>query len=115
MLIQDYLDICDSVLTFDRFMEEIELEKYLKNIPQHDTGRLRYDSVSMLKTVLFGFPACLAQYNKKILTCSHMRANMIAESGVGGENKMDKVITTIQWSKDDTGYLLKDDGDEGDL
>ena len=52
MLIQDYLDICDPVLTFDRFMGEIELEKYLKNIPQHDTGRLRYDPVSMLKTVL---------------------------------------------------------------
>ena len=57
MLIQDYLDICDPVLTFDRFMGGIELEKYLKNIPQHDTGRLRYDPVSMLKTVLFGFMA----------------------------------------------------------
>ena len=55
MLIQDYLDICDPVLTFDRFMGEIELEKYLKNIPQHYTGRFRYDPVSMLKTVLFGF------------------------------------------------------------
>ena len=43
MLIQDYLDIYDPVLTFDRFMGEIELEKYLKNIPQHYTGRLRYD------------------------------------------------------------------------
>ena len=32
MLIQDYLDICDPVLTFDRFMGEIELEKYLKNM-----------------------------------------------------------------------------------
>ena len=57
MLIQDYLDICNPVLTFDRFMGEIELEKYLKNIPQHYTGRLRYDPVSMLKTVLFGFMA----------------------------------------------------------
>ena len=57
MLIQDYLDICDPVLTFDRFMGGIELEKYLKNIPQHYTGRLRYDPVSMLKTVLFGFMA----------------------------------------------------------
>ena len=55
MLIQDYLDICDPVLTFDRFMGEIELEKYLKNIPQYYTGRLRYNPVSMLKTVLFGF------------------------------------------------------------
>ncbi|MFQ7131961.1 MAG: transposase [Dorea formicigenerans] len=57
MLIQDYLDICDPVLTFDRFMGGIELEKYLKNIPQHYTGRFRYDPVSMLKTVLFGFMA----------------------------------------------------------
>ena len=57
MLIQDYLDIYDPVLTFDRFMGEIELEKYLKNIPQHYTGRLRYDPVIMLKTVLFGFMA----------------------------------------------------------
>ena len=46
MLIQDYLDICDPVLTFDRFMGEIELEKYLKNIPQHYTGRLRYDPMA---------------------------------------------------------------------
>lgn len=43
------------MLTFDRFMEEIELEKYLKSIPKHYTGRLRYNPVSMLKTVLFGF------------------------------------------------------------
>jgi hypothetical protein len=55
MLIYDYLDICDPVLTFDKFMEEIELEKYLKSIPKHYTGRLRYNPVSMLKTVLFGF------------------------------------------------------------
>ena len=51
ILIQDYLDICDPVLTFDRFMEEIELEKYLKSIPRHYTGRFRYNPVSMLKTV----------------------------------------------------------------
>ena len=55
MLISDFLDICDPVLTFDRFMEEIELEKYLKILPRHYTGRLRYNPVSMLKTVLFGF------------------------------------------------------------
>lgn len=55
MLIQDYLDFCDPVLTFDRLMGEIELEKYLKSIPKHYTGRFRYDPVSMLKTVLFGF------------------------------------------------------------
>ena len=52
MLIQDYLDICDPVLTFDRFMGGIELEKYLKCIPKHYTGRFRYDPVSMLKTVM---------------------------------------------------------------
>ena len=55
ILISDYLDICDPVLTFDRFMEEMDLEKYLKGIPKHDTGRPRYNPVSMLKTVLFGF------------------------------------------------------------
>lgn len=55
ILIHDYLDICDPVLTFDRFMGEIELEKYLKKIPKHYTGRLRYNPVSMLKTILFGF------------------------------------------------------------
>jgi transposase len=55
MLIQDYLDICDPVLTFERFMDEINLEKYLESIPRHYTGRLRYNPVSMLKTVLFGF------------------------------------------------------------
>ena len=55
ILISDYLDVCDPVLTFDRFMEEMDLEKYLKGIPKHDTGRPRYNPVSMLKTVLFGF------------------------------------------------------------
>ena len=55
ILISDYLDICDPVLTFDRFMEEMDLEKYLKGIPKHSTGRPRYNPVNMLKTVLFGF------------------------------------------------------------
>ena len=55
ILIQDYLDICDPVLTFNRFMGEIDLEKYLKEIPKHEVGRLRYNPVSMLKTILFGF------------------------------------------------------------
>ena len=32
MLIQDYLDICDPVLTFDRFMGEGELYPFLCNI-----------------------------------------------------------------------------------
>ena len=39
ILIQDYLDICDPVLTFDRFMGEIDLEKYLKDheVPSYRT------------------------------------------------------------------------------
>lgn len=44
ILIQDYLDICDPVLTFDRFMGEIELEKYLKifrNMIQEDSDMTR--------------------------------------------------------------------------
>ena len=72
MLIQDYLDICDPVLTFDRFMGEIELEKYLKNIPQHYTGRLRYDPVSMLKTVLFSLKyerKIIPSYNETLRAC----------------------------------------------
>jgi hypothetical protein len=55
LFISDYLDICDPVLVFDRFMEEIDLEKYLRNVPAHVTGRIRYNPTSMLKTILFGF------------------------------------------------------------
>ena len=33
IVIFDYLNICDPVLKFDNFMEEIDLEKYLKEIP----------------------------------------------------------------------------------
>lgn len=49
------LDITDLVFTFDRFMEEIDLKKYLKDIPPHELGRVRYNPVNMLKTILFGF------------------------------------------------------------
>lgn len=48
-------DICDPVLTFDRIMEEISIEKYLKPEENKETGRPRYNRVNMLKTVLFGF------------------------------------------------------------
>lgn len=54
-LISDYLDACDPVLVFDRFMEEINLEKYLENVPRHVLGRVRYNPTDMLKTILFGF------------------------------------------------------------
>lgn len=55
MFLSDFLDICDPVLTFDDFMEGINLSQYLKKIPVHETGRIRYNPVNMLKTVLFGF------------------------------------------------------------
>lgn len=55
IFISDFLDICDPVLTFDKFMEGIDLVKYLKQLPEHKTGRIRYNPVNMLKTVLFGF------------------------------------------------------------
>ena len=54
--IADILEICDPVLTFDRVMEEIGIEKYLK--PEENRwhlGRPRYNRVNMLKTILFGF------------------------------------------------------------
>ncbi len=51
----DCLDHLDPVFTFDQFMEGIDLNKYLKNVPEHITGRIRYNPVNMLKTVLFGF------------------------------------------------------------
>lgn len=50
-----FFSISDPVLAFDRFMEEIDLNKYLKNIPEYITGRNRYNPVDMLKTVLFAF------------------------------------------------------------
>ncbi len=36
-------------------MGEIDLDKYLKCIPDYQTGRIRYNPVNMLKTVLSGF------------------------------------------------------------
>lgn len=55
LFISDLLDICDPVFTFDRFMEGIDLQQYLRKLPRHRIGRLRYNPVNMLKTVLFGF------------------------------------------------------------
>ena len=49
------MSVTDPVIAFDRFMEGIEISKYLKDIPKHVTGRLRYNPVNMLKTVLFAF------------------------------------------------------------
>ena len=52
VFVSDFLSISDPVLAFDRFMEGIDLSKYLKNIPEYITGRNRYNPVDMLKTVL---------------------------------------------------------------
>ena len=49
------MDLLDPVLTFDRLMGGIDLNKYLTDIPEYTTGRLKYNPVNMLKTVLFGF------------------------------------------------------------
>ena len=52
----DCLDLLDPVLTFlDIDGGGIDLNKYLTDIPEYTTGRLRYNPVNMLKTVLFGF------------------------------------------------------------
>ena len=55
LFLADFLDICDPVLTFDKIMEEIGIEKYLKPEPFCKFGRPGYNRVNMLKTVLFGF------------------------------------------------------------
>ena len=55
LFIIDILDICDPVLAFDKIMEEIGIEKYLKPEPYSKLGRPGYNRVNMLKTVLFGF------------------------------------------------------------
>nr|WP_243272598.1 hypothetical protein [Coprococcus comes] len=91
MLIQDYLDVCDPVLTFDRFMGEIELEKYLKNIPQHDTGRLRYDPVSMLKTVLFGFMANQLHYSS-VLSIMEIYCNFLEKDETHENSRLDSIV-----------------------
>lgn len=54
LFLSDCLDLLDPVL-FDRLMGGIDLNKYLQDITEYTTGRLRYNPVNMLKTVLFGF------------------------------------------------------------
>ena len=55
LFVSDCFDLLDPVLTFDSLMGGIDLNKYLTDIPEYTTGRLRYNPVNMLKTVLFGF------------------------------------------------------------
>jgi len=51
----DCLNICDPVIVFDKIMEEIGIERYLKPASYNKLGRPGYSRVNMLKTVLFGF------------------------------------------------------------
>ena len=54
-ILEEYLEVTDPVMAFDRYMGGIEIEKYLRKIPKQRTGRNRYNPVKMLKTVVFGF------------------------------------------------------------
>ena len=54
VFISECIKISDPVMTFDHIMEEIEIAKYLKNTT-YTVGRKGYNSVNMLKTILFGF------------------------------------------------------------
>ena len=42
-------------MVFERFMEGIDVSKYLTDVLKHWGGRSRYNPVDMLKTVLFAF------------------------------------------------------------
>lgn len=55
IFLSNFLDIFDPVFTFNKLMEGIDLKKYLKYVPKAKTGRIGYNLVDMLKTVLFGF------------------------------------------------------------
>ena len=33
--LEEFLSVSDPVIAYDRFMEEIEISKYLKDIPEH--------------------------------------------------------------------------------
>ena len=55
VFIAESLEICDPVLAFDRIMEEIEIEQYLKPEDGSRIGRPGYCRVNMLKTILYGF------------------------------------------------------------
>lgn len=55
VFIADSFNICDPVLAFDKIMEEIGIEQYLKPEGYKSPGRPGYSRVNMLKTILFGF------------------------------------------------------------
>lgn len=55
VFIAESLEICDPVLAYDRIMEEIGIEQYLKPEGRSRIGRPGYCRVNMLKTILYGF------------------------------------------------------------
>lgn len=57
LFISDYLDIWIFAISvgFDGLMEGVNVEKSLKYVPEHVTGRIRYNSANMLKLILFEF------------------------------------------------------------
>ena len=55
MFFAEYLSVCDPVIVFDKIMEEIGIEQYLKPTAYNRLGRPGYSRVNMLKTVLYGF------------------------------------------------------------
>ena len=55
MFIAESLEICDPVMAFDKIMEEIGIERYLKPKRHNPLGRPGYSRVNMLKTILFSF------------------------------------------------------------
>ena len=55
MFPSEILNVDDPVLMYDRFMEKIDLKKYLRYIPTRGAGRPRYNPVNMLKTIIYGF------------------------------------------------------------
>ena len=55
VFIAESLEICDPVLAFDKIMEEIGIEQYLKPEEGNRIGRRGYSRVNMLKTILYGF------------------------------------------------------------
>ena len=54
VFVSDLLEISDPVIAFDHVMEAIGVQKYLKGKVK-STGRLGYNPINLLKTVLFAF------------------------------------------------------------
>ena len=52
--IEKIIEISDPVYTFCEVMDHIDLRKYLA-VKESKTGRKRYDSVILLKVILFAF------------------------------------------------------------